>query len=258
MAWRVYIAMRLKVRLAYRGDFLFNLTAEALTPAVGLLMVLSIYHHVPTVRGYSVNEVLLGWGLGQSSLGLFWVVFSGLSVFNRLYLIEGGLDRTLLRPLNPFVQVLVDHLNVENLPTVGMGLAVFAMGAMGLGQGWSAAQWLMLPVFIVSGAMVVGGVLTAVSAVGFWTHHQGSATGLVYTLTGFGYYPLSFLPRVVAVLLCTVLPFAFMGFIPATFYMDRPMWIPIALSQPLVGCACMAVGYGFWRLSLRRYASTGS
>jgi ABC-2 type transport system permease protein len=56
----------------------------------------------------------------------------------------------------------------------------------------------------------------------------------------------------------TAVPFAFAGFVPATYYMDRPGWATLALVQPLVGLACIAAGYGFWRVSLRRYASSGS
>ena len=116
----------------------------------------------------------------------------------------------------------------------------------------------MLPLFAISGAMVVGGVLTALSALGFWTKHEGSAIGLGFQMTVFSRYPLSFYPKVLAWVLVTVLPFSFIGFIPATLYMQRPDWHVLALLQPLVGVLCLALGYSFWRISMRRYTSTGT
>lgn len=253
-----YLAMRLKVKVAYRGDLAFNALGDVVVTLVGLFLVASIYHHVPHVRGYDVYEVLLCWGFAESCLGLFWTGFQGLYAINRQYILGGELDRVLLRPIDPFVQILGDHLHPEGIPVLGLGLVVLGLGASGLDVPWTWDRIALLPVFIVAGTLVIGGVLTAVTAVGFWVHHQGSAIGLAYQLTVYGRYPLDFLPRPLAILVSTLVPFAFAGFVPATYYMDRPEWYPYALAQPIVGLACFVFGYGFWRYSLRRYASTGS
>lgn len=253
-----YLSMHLKVKLAYRGDFAFNALGDVVVTTVGLFLVATIFTHVPEVRGYDVYEVLVCWGFAESSLGVFWVLFQGLYAVNRQYILGGDLDRLLLRPLDPYLQILLDHLHWEDVPVLGLGLLVLSVGMSGLDAGWSAERLLLLPVFIGCGALVIGGCLTAVTAMGFWMHHQGSAIGLAYQLTVYGRYPLDFLPRPLAVFVSTVLPFAFAGFIPATWYMDRPEWHGLALLQPVIGMGCMAAGYSFWMYSLRRYASTGT
>jgi ABC-type uncharacterized transport system permease subunit len=134
--------------------------------------------------------------MGEASVGLFWVMFKGLYVVNWQYTLEAELDRVLLRPMDPYLQILLDNLNLQDLPVLVLGLAVVGLGAHESPVHWTWVHWALTPV-----------------------------------------------------------PFALAGFVPATFYMDRPRW---ALLAWVVGVACMAVGYGIWRISLRRYASSGS
>ena len=252
-----YLAMRLKARLAYRGDLLVAAAGDVLVATVGLAAVGVLFHHTDTLGGFGVWEVLLGWGLAQTSLGVFWTLFPGLYALNRQYLLQGELDRVLLRPLDPYLQVMLDHVNPGGLLLSAVGLGVFLWAAAASGLAWSVGMVLLFPVIVLCGTLLVAGVLTATAALGFWMHHEGSAVGLVYQFAGFAPYPLTILPRPFAFLVTAVLPFAFVGFLPATLYMDRPAWWPLAIAQPLVGLVVFFLGWGFWRFSLRRYGSAG-
>lgn len=257
-ALSAYVAMRFKVRLAYRGDLLLAVLGDLVMTVVGLFIVAAIYHRVPTVLGWTRSEALLCWGMGECALGVFWVVFHGLYNVNRQYILEADLDRVLLRPIDPYLQILLDHVKLQDLPMLLLGLVIVAIGAETGTVDWGPVHYAMLPVFIASGALIIGGVLTAVTALGFRMHHQGSAIGLAYQVTAYARYPLDFLPTPLAIFVTVVVPFAFAGFLPATFFMDRPDWAVWAWLQPLVGVACFAAGYTFWTVSLRRYTSSGS
>lgn len=244
-----WVRLRLQSRLAYRGDLVLASLGDVLLAAVGLVMLGTIFLHVDRLAGFTARDVLLGWGLAQASLGLFQAAFAGLYAMNRQYLLQGDLDRVLLRPVDPWLQVMLDHLNPGALLTSLAGLAVFA---------WAVEpgfELLLLPVFVVCGALLVAGILTATAALGFFVHHEGSAVGLVHQLAGFAPWPVTILPGPFALI---ALPFAFAGFVPATLYMDRPEWWPLALAQPVVGVAVFVAGLAFWRLGLRRYGSAGS
>ena len=104
---------------------------------------------------------------------------------------------------------------------------------------------------------MIAGLLTGLVAIGFFLHHQGTAIGLGYQMTTFARYPSDWFARPIAAFVLVV-PFAFAGFVPATFFMDRPEWWRLAAIQPLVGVACMASGYAFFRVCLRTYSSTGT
>ncbi|MDP2309798.1 MAG: ABC-2 family transporter protein [Pseudomonadota bacterium] len=254
---RKFLAQRLKVRLAYRFDFAVNALGDVLLAGVGLVFLDTLFLHVQGLGAYSPSEVLFCWGFAECVVGLFFVIFQGLWVLNQRYIVGGELDRVLLRPVDPYVHVLLDNVSLEDLPIALLGGAVMIVAAPGLGA-VPAWHWVMLPVLLLGGACVLGGLLTIVSSAGFHLHHRGTAVGLVFQLSTFARYPIDLFSSPVRLLLTWALPLGFAGFYPASFLMDRPEWHVYALAQPLVGLAALALGYGAFRFGLVRYASTGS
>jgi ABC-2 type transport system permease protein len=249
-----YALMRAKVRLAYRIDFLVGAIGEGLVASIGIVFLWAVFRNVPSIRGWLFHEVFFVWGMAETATGLFFVLFQGLWVLNQRYLLQGELDRVLLRPLDPYLQVLLDNLNPEDGSVVLVGIAMIAIGAPAL----SAFEIAHLAVAIASGTLVLGGLLTLVSAVGFRVHHRGTAIGLVYQGAVFGRYPLDLFHHWLRLVLTWVVPFAFLAYYPATHFLGRPEHATLAAIQPLVGVGMMALGYGVWMRALRSYRSPGS
>ncbi|RME25865.1 MAG: hypothetical protein D6798_07960 [Deltaproteobacteria bacterium] len=254
--WR-YGLMRAKVRLAYRGDFLLNAVGDFIVAGIGLVFLWAIFSHVPDIRGWSFHEVLFIWGMGEAAAGLFFVLFQGLWALNQQYVLRGELDRVLLRPLDAYVQIMLDHLNLEDLPVALLGLGMMAWAREGL-PSFSLAQWLMLPVFLACGVLVLAGVLTAFSSLGFRILHRGTAVGLVYQASAFNRYPIDIFSRPIQRLLTWVVPFAFVAFFPATWYLGRTRWLGWAAVQPVVAVAVFGLARWLWGRGLRHYRSPGS
>lgn len=256
-AVRLYLAQRVKVRLAYRADFVVNALGEVLLAGVGILFLGTLFSHVESLGGWTAAEVLFCWGFAETVVGLFFIAFNGLYSLNQRYILGGELDRALLRPVDPYLQVLLDNLSLEDVPIAALGLAVMAFAAADLPPipMWKLA---LLPLFLASATAVLGGLLTALASVGFHLQHRGTAVGLVFQLSTFNRYPVDLFARPLRWLLTYVLPLAFAGFYPAVFFLDRPEWAWFALAQPLVGLGCIVAGYAAWRAGLERYTSAGS
>ena len=252
-----YLLMRAKVRLEYRGDFLLNAAGDLLVAAVGVVFLWAIFSHVPDIAGWTFHEVLFIWGMAETATGLFFVLFQGLWFVNQRYLLRGELDRVLLRPLDPYLQVLMDNVNLEDLPVGLLGAGMLAVAIGGLDP-LSLAQWLMLPVFIAGGVAILGGVLTGVSSAGFRIHHRGTAVGLVYQSAVFNRYPLDIFQQRIQLMLTWVVPFAFVAFFPATWYCGRTEWLPFAFAQPAVAGVVFCGGVALWKRGLLSYRSPGT
>jgi viologen exporter family transport system permease protein len=255
--WRAWLGIRLQARLAWPADALFAVLGDLVVAAVGVAVVLALYAHVSAIRGWSAGEVLMAWGLAQASLGGTRALFGGLWVLNRRYVLGGELDRVLLRPADPFAQVMVDEADPGPLWLALAGLGVFGWGAGQAGIPLGPAQAAAVLAFVAGGVLLVAGVLTATASVGFWMRHEGSAVGLAAQLTAFAHVPLDALPRGWALLVTTALPFAFTGAIPAAWLTGHQPWARLGEVQPLVGIAAFAVGQGLFRAGLRRYGSAG-
>ena len=251
------MGQRLKVRLAYRLDFLLNGVGEVLLACVGVLFLGTLFRHVPDLGGWTAAEAIFCWGFAETVVGLFFVCFNGLYALNQRYILGGELDRALLRPMDPYVQVLLDNLSFEDVPIALLGVGVMGWASLSLP---AIPLWklLFLPLLLMSATAVMGGLLTALASLGFHLHHRGTAVGLVFQLSTFNRYPIDLFARPLRWLLTFVLPLAFAGFYPAVFFLDRPEWLPYVIAQPFVGAACLGLGYAGWRHGLRTYTSSGT
>jgi ABC-2 type transport system permease protein len=255
---RLYLAQRVKVKLAYRADFLVNSIGDVLLAGVGPLFLSTLFSHVKHLGDWTGPEVLFIWGFAECIVGLFFMFFQGLYALNQRYILGGELDRALLRPVDPYFQVLLDNISLEDVPIFLLGNVVMLVAVW-----WGLPaipwwKWALMPIFWASGAAVMGGFLTAIASIGFHLHHRGTAVGLVFQLATFNRYPIDLFARPLQWILTYALPLAFAGFYPATFFLDRPAWHPYAVAQPFVGLFCLALGYVAWRIGLGRYTSSGS
>lgn len=252
------VARRVQSRMAARGDLLAGLLASLLSSAAGPVVVLTLFRQVPTLHGWTGPEVLFCWGFADAVSGAFNALFGGLYVLNRRYVLGGELDRVLLRPMDPYVQVMLDNLSLEDIPAFGLGLAMMGVaGAWGLP---AIPLWRLglLPLALLSGVAVLAGVITTFASMGFLLLHRGTAVGMASQLSTFARYPLDLFGAPLRWLLTTALPFGFAGFYGAILVLGSERWQGIALLQPLVGALVLALGYGAFRLGLRRYGSAGS
>jgi ABC-2 type transport system permease protein len=251
------VAQRVKTRLAYRGDVLAGLLSATLLSVVGPVFLVTLFANVPHLHGWTGPEVLFVWGFADTVAGLFYVVFAGLYDLNRRYILGGELDRLLVRPVDAYTQLLIDNLAFEELPVVLLGALIMAMATrwgLVLPEPW---RLLLLPVWLVGSLATLGGIVTAVSSLGFHLHHRGTAVGLVLQLATLTRYPLDLFGRPLQLVLTFVLPMGFAGFYGAAFFLPREDFRLVGGLVPVVGAVSLAAGYGAFRVGLRRYTSAG-
>lgn len=251
------VKQRLKTRLAYRGDVVAGLLSAALLGVVGPVFLISLFRNVPHLGGWTGPEVLFVWGYADTVAGGFYVVFAGLYDLNRRYILTGELDRLLIRPVDAYVQLLLDNLAFEELPVVALGVAVMALSISWGVPVPDPMRFLLLPLWLAGSLATLGGIVTAVASLGFHMHHRGTAVGLVLQLTTLTRYPLDLYGRPLQALLTFILPFGFAGFYGAAFFLPREDFRWVGLLVPLVGVLALAAGAAAFRLGLRRYTSAG-
>jgi ABC-2 type transport system permease protein len=247
------VGQRLKIRLRSRIEILGAAVGNVLGTFTGLLFVLTLLHRTPALAGWTQAEVAFVWGFSETVVGLFYVLFSGLAAFNRRYLLEGELDRCLLRPVDPLVQVLVDNLSPEDAPSIVVGILAMAWAAPATGP-----LLLLLPVWLLAATASLGGMAILFSSLGFRLRHRGTTFGLLLHLNRFARWPVEAFPLPIRVALLTVVPVAWTGFVPASFFLAHGGWTWLGAAAPLFAVASMSIGVWAWRRGLRSYTSAGT
>ena len=253
-----YFAQFLKMRLAYRVDFFVDLGANMFALGVQLTTLAVLFSKVDALRGWSFDQVLFIYGFSLLPLGLFNLVSINLYRFADRYLVEGNLDRVLLRPVNPLAQVLCESFNVSGLNEIVLGAGILAYAGARLHLAPAPLDIAVGLVLVPSAACIYLAVFLGIASVSFWHEDRMGLAPPVYNVIRFARYPLTIYGRGVQIFLVFVLPFAWVAFMPATWYVGDTSVRSWALLTPLVAMIALGVAVTIWRAGLRRYASTGN
>lgn len=253
-----YFTQFLKMRLAYRMDFLADILAVCLSLVIQLTVLGVLFSKVSALRGWSYHEVLFIYGFSLVPLGLFNLTSINLYRFSDRFIVRGHFDRVLLRPLGTLGQVLCESFNVAGLNEILTGLAVMGYAGAKMGMKPEPVQLLAVLVLGWSASLVYTGVFLTLTAVSFWHEDRMGLAPPVYNMIRFARYPITIFGAPVRFFLTFILPFAWVAFYPATWFLGSPGFSRWALLTPLVGLLVFGGAVLVWRAGVRNYSSTGS
>ncbi len=257
IAWVLFLTV-LKRRLAYRGDLFLAGLDEVMRGLVALVMLQVYVAKTPHLHGWTQYELLFVLGFSLVPIGLFHTFCGNLYQLSNTYIIQGNLDRVLLRPYPAFLQICCDRIAIEDLSGVVLGLLLMATAVAHLPNfDMGAAHLALLVVFILSAFGVVVAVFMAFAATGFWFEDRVGMVPPVYNLMEFGRWPSSIYHPAMKLLITCVIPFSFVAFYPAGFLVRGSDPWP-ALLTPVVAAVSLLLAGWLWSRGIRRYHSSGS
>jgi ABC-2 type transport system permease protein len=133
-----------------------------------------------------------------------------------------------------------------------------------------ASHIAVTPLFVVlvllvvaGGALIDLGIGLLISTAAFWFVQVDALRWIVLQLEQeFTRYPLTIYSRGVRLLLAIVVPFGFMNYFPAAYFLHKSangLGLPpaIGILTPLVGILFVSIAYRFWCEGLARYQGVG-
>jgi ABC-2 type transport system permease protein len=253
-----YFAQFVKMRLAYRMDFFVDTLAVSFSMVIQLAVLSTLFSKVKALEGWTFEQVLFIYAFSLLPLGLFNLVSVNLYRFSDQYIIEGKFDRVLLRPVGTLAQVIFESFNISGLNEILLGIAVMAYTGVKLGLDFGVQDILALMIMVPSASMVYMGVFLAITSVSFWHEDRMGLAPPVYNIIRFSRYPITIYSLPIRFFLTFVLPFAWVAFFPATYFLGSEEFGRIALMTPLVGLVVFGGSILIWQRGVRNYASTGS
>ncbi|MEP7355991.1 MAG: ABC-2 family transporter protein [Anaerolineales bacterium] len=251
-----FLRQQFKTMLEYRVSFVIGAGATVLQQAASLLTIWVVMRQVPSMQGWTLQPILLIYGLmslSRSLNQLFTDTTFNLGGFIR----SGAFDRFLVRPINPLFHLFATFVNVNGVGNLVVGFALVVSAGSALGVFHSAFNVAYAVVAVLSGALIFTSInlITAVSA--FWIVENFAVTAVVFENHRFAYYPLTIYPRAFAFALTWVIPYGFASYYPASFLLGRDVGA-MAWLGPVIAVTLTFIGYRLWLFGLSRYTSTGS
>ncbi|MFC5702472.1 ABC transporter permease [Cohnella faecalis] len=255
--FREYIANYLKTKLTYRADFWVEVLSDLLFSAMNLIFIFIVFQHTPSLGDWSEAEVVFVYGYYMIPFGIFGTFFN-LWNFGDRYIVKGEMDRILTRPAHSLAQIMLENVDPPSLIGSLVGLAIMAMSWNTLGLPFDWYDPLILIVMIAGSMLIYAGLYTTLAALSFYSDAPTGIIPLMFNIQNYGRYPVQIYNKAIRFLLTWVLPFAFVGVYPASFFLDRHGDLWLSLITPAVGIVAAAIGLAVWNRGVHRYRGAGS
>ncbi|MEV8289335.1 ABC transporter permease [Streptomyces niveus] len=261
-AYGLIVAMWMRSTMTYRASFAMTAFGNFAVTAFDFIAILMMFSHVDRLGGYSLSEVAFLYGAAGASFGLADLAMGSTDRLGRR-IRDGTLDTLLVRPAPVLAQVAADRFALRRLGRITQGLLVLGYALVTVDIAWTPVKVAMIPMMILSGAVIFSAVFVAGAAFQFWAQDAAEVqNSFTYGGTTLLQYPPTVFAKDLVRGVTFVVPLAFVNWLPALYVMDRddPLGLPdwVAFLPPLVAAGFCAVAGLAWRAGLRGYRSTGS
>lgn len=238
----------IRAAVAQRGAFLMRAGLMALNNGIFFTFWIVLFSRVSTVSGYRLGDVAVLYGIVAFANGLA-VFFAGGFEHLARRIDDGELDALLAQPK----PTLLYALGMRTQPA-GLGDIVSGAIMIGLSERVSLTG---LPIVIaagIAGAVVLVATGVMLHSAAFWLGNTNTASRQLYEATLlFSLYPDTLFGGPVRLILFTVLPGGFVGFLPASLI--RAPSAEVAVAMTLAVIAYGGAAYWVFRRGLHSYSS---
>ncbi|WP_438432183.1 ABC transporter permease [Gorillibacterium sp. sgz500922] len=256
--YRRLFSAQLRAILEYQADFLILLIAAALQQLLGFVFLWVVFERIPDINGWGFWEVAFIYAMIFFTEGVGSLFFEGTWRIGRLVNM-GELDRYLVRPLSPVLQIFTTGIGMNGAGNILLGLVIMIQAGVHSHLDWTAGKAALGLLLIVCAIVIRVSINLAANCAGFWIKNAGNSFPLmIHNLSDFAKYPLTIFAAGFKVLIALVVPFAFVSFFPAAYLFDKDGWKWIALGAPAVAAYCIALAFLILRIGLRKYESVGN
>jgi ABC-2 type transport system permease protein len=246
--------------MQYRASFVMLTLGHFGVVAMEFAGVWMLFRRFGTIRGWTLPEVGLLFGIANVSFALAEGLGRGFDTFSTLVK-SGDFDRLLLRPRGTALQVASREVQL-------MRVCRFAQGALVLGWalpvlGFSILDVRLLPLVagIACGVAVFYGLFILQATLAFWTVESLEVLNtLTYGGVETAQYPLSIYAPRFRGFFTYVIPLGCATFLPVQAALHpggASVWIWTCV-PPVVGGVFLLASLALWNVGVRHYRSTGS
>ncbi len=252
-----YASQYLKTRLTYRVDSVIEILSDLLSQGVNLIFILVVFGHTGLLGGWSREEIIFIYGFFLVPYALFSSFFN-IWDFNERYIVKGEMDRVLTRPVHSLFQIIMERMELESLFGVITGILVMSYAGTELGITFTAYDVFIFILMVLGGMLIYGGVFISLASIGFWSDSRTDIMPMMYNISNYGRYPVDIYHKAIRFVLTWILPFAFVGVYPASYFLNKEEWYGYAFLTPVMGILVFSLSVFLWNTGVKKYRGAGN
>lgn len=245
---RALVATNAKASAARRGAFAMQVVFMVLNNLTFFVFWWALMERVPEIRGWRLADVQVLFGIVASGFGLAVTIAGGVRYLAR-FIDEGELDILLTQPKPVLLQALGLRMQPSGFGDVLSGVAFIVWSGR---ISWRAAPIVVLAISASAIVLLSSGIVF--QSLAFWAGNVDSVARQLWDLLiTFSLYPEPLFGGAVRLVLFTLLPAGFVGYVPAQFA-ERPS-AGMAAFVVLSAAVYLSLATLLFERGLKRYAS---
>lgn len=256
--YRVYCAQFAKVIMQSNIDFSLGLIGFAFTQLSGIAFLYLVFTQIPAIEGWSLEQLIFIYGFAQIPRGVDHLLTDNLWTLSYSMVINGEFDRYMVRPVNILFQVISEKIQPDAIGELLVGILLVGYSTKNGVITFSLINILLMIVSIVAGAVIYTAVKLFFASLSFWVKQSGPFLKTAYDTAEFAKYPISMYSKVIQVVLMWVIPFAFVAYIPATYFIQGVSVVRTIGGEVVISVIAFTIAYVVMKIGLKRYESAGN
>lgn len=255
--YRIFLTQYLKRLLNYRMDFIIGVISFVFVQLSGLLFIGLVFTQIPSLNGYSFDEMVFLYGFFQLPRALDHLFTDNIWLIP-MRIRRGDMDRYLVRPIPVLFQLISERFQHEAFGELIVGLSLVSLSVVKLKLEFTGVQVLALIVLVLMGSLIYTSIKLLTASISFWITNSMQLMTSVYNIADFAKYPTPIFPKAIQILITYVVPFAFVSYLPASIILRHASIPMILLGSGLALGVLGSLALGLWTKGLRSYTSVGS
>ena len=257
-----FIKIRSQAQMENRTAFFLSSIAKIMGFGAEALIIWVMINQFKTIAGWSAYEVMFLFSLNLTTYSL--AAFFFFHPFTKLpFRVQTGeFDEILTKPLNPLMYLVCREVSSGYFGNLVVSISVGIFCIIKLGILITLVNILVLILALLGGTLIQGAIFIFAFVPSFWLIQNNSLSNILMDIKGFIRFPISIYDRGIQILLTLVLPYAFINFYPAQYFLkknDCLMFHSVFRYLSIfVGIIVFTGAYFFWKIALKHYKSTGS
>ena len=251
------LKMNIKSQIEYKVSFIMDALSQFFVFFTYYFVIIALFDKFSNIRGFNVYEVLLCFSIVHFGYAFTETFFRGVDKFENL-IIDGSLDRFLVRPRGILFQVLCSKISLIKAFRMLQAVIIMVIAIVNLDVTWNISKVIVLVLMLIASVLIFFGIFVLTASYCFITV-QGLEVKNVFTDGGkhLAQYPISIYRKGIAFVFTFIIPYAFINYYPLIFFLDRTNNILYMLSPILVFLFLIPCLLSF-KIGLKHYSSTGS
>lgn len=257
MLYFKYFMVHFKRELEYKASFIMTFISNLIVFFGYYFSILCLFDKFSNIKGFTLYEVLLTFGIVQFGFAFCEVFFRGLDQFDDM-MVAGDFDRLLLRPKSVLYQVFCEDISLVRIARLLQALIILIVGVVNIDTIWNLEKVITLMLMIASSVIIYMSILILTASYCFITiKGLEFRNALAYGSKEMSQYPIGVFKKGFIITFTYIIPFGFVNYYPLLYILGRTDNKLLIISPLVTLIYFIASIFIFYKL-LRKYKSTGS